>query len=53
MTQAAKPLTPAERKAAERARHRAFGRVHREVWVHPEDMQKLERYVARLNKERE
>ncbi len=48
-----KALTPAERKAAERARYRVLGRTPVEVWVHPEDRLRLMTYVARLNKVRE
>lgn len=50
-------LTPAktavERKADERARLRALGRVPIEAWVHPEDRERIQAFIARLNKARE
>ena len=42
-------LTPAERKAAERQRQRERGRVAVQVWVHPDDREKLARYIKRVN----
>ena len=42
-------LTPAERKAAERARHKEAGRVAVTVWIYPADRDKLARYIKRLN----
>lgn len=53
MKAAPKPQTPAERKAAERARYRALGRVPVEVWVHPDDVLRLRIYVNRLNRAKE
>lgn len=44
--------TPAQRKAAERDRQRRAGRVVVQVWVHPEDRDRVVRYVARLNRKR-
>jgi hypothetical protein len=41
--------TPAERKADERQRYRDLGLVVVQVWVHPQDREKLARYVKRLN----
>lgn len=46
------PLTPAQRKAAERDRQRERGLVVVQVWVHPEDRENLARYVKRLNQRR-
>lgn len=43
------PRSPAERKAAERQRQRDAGRVAVQVWVHPDDREKLARYIKRLN----
>ena len=45
--------TPAQRKADERARHAAAGRVPRTYYIHPDDTAKLAKYAARLNKARE
>ena len=42
-------MTPAERKAAERARHKEAGRVAVTVYVLPEARKLLRRYVKRLN----
>lgn len=42
-------LTAAQRKAAERARHKDEGRVAVTVWVYPHDREKLARYIRRLN----
>jgi len=50
MTQAPTPKTPAARKADERKRYRALGRVPIEVWVHPADAPRVRVYVTRLNK---
>jgi hypothetical protein len=44
--------TPAERKQDERQRQRRLGRRVVQVWVHPDDREKLARYVKRLNKQR-
>jgi hypothetical protein len=42
--------TPAAKwKAAERARHKAAGRVAVTVWIYPADRDKLARYIKRLN----
>jgi hypothetical protein len=41
--------TAAERKAAERARHKEAGRVAVMVWIEPADRVNLARYVKRLN----
>lgn len=41
--------TPAQRKAAERARHKEAGRVAVTVWVYPQDREKVARYIKRLN----
>lgn len=46
--------TPAAKwKAAERARHRAAGRVTVAVHIYPEDRDKLARYIKRLNERAE
>lgn len=46
--------TPAaQRKAAERARHKEAGRVAVAVWIWPEDREHLARYVKRLNDRRQ
>lgn len=42
----------AERKRDERQRMRAKGLVLVQVWVHPENRERLRKYVARLNKQR-
>lgn len=45
--------TPAaQRKAAERARHKDAGRVAVTVWIWPEDRDHLARYIKRLNERR-
>ena len=41
--------TPAQRKAAERARHKQAGRVAVTHYVYPEDREKVARYIKRLN----
>lgn len=42
--------TPAaQRKAAERARHKEAGRVAVTVYIYPENREKLARYIKRLN----
>lgn len=41
-------LTPAQRKAAERARKREAGLVKLEVWCKPKDRKKILRLVAAL-----
>lgn len=43
------PKTPAERKEAERQRHRDLGRVEVRVWVQPEDRPRVQRYADRIN----
>ena len=45
--------SPAQRKADERTRQRDLGRVPVQVWVDPEDRARVQRYAARLNKQRE
>ena len=42
-----------ERKADERARMRAAGFVLRQFWVHPDDWPKVQKYLARVKKQRE
>lgn len=44
--------TPAERKQDERERMRALGYVLRQVWVHPDDWQRVKAYLAKVNKAR-
>ena len=39
--------TPAERKSDERARMRARGYVLRQIWVHPNDWERVRKYLAR------
>lgn len=46
-------LTAAQRKAAERARHKDAGRVAVTVHIYPEDRVKLTRYIKRLNERAE
>ena len=46
------PLTPAQRKAAERQRQRNSGLVAVTVWIDPEDRAKLAHYIKRLNERR-
>ena len=41
--------TAAERKAAERTRHKEAGRVAVTVHIYPEDRAKLAHYIKRLN----
>lgn len=43
------PLTAAQRKAAEYARHKAAGRVAVMVFVYPETRERLRTYVRLLN----
>lgn len=38
-----------QRKADERQRQRDAGRVVVQVWIHPDDREKLARYIRRLN----
>jgi hypothetical protein len=45
--------TPAERKQDERERMRARGFVLMQVWVHPKDRERVQAYLARVNKARE
>lgn len=45
--------TAAQRKAAERARHKEAGRVAVTVHIYPEDRENLARYIKRLNQRRE
>ena len=44
------PLTPATRKAQERARKRAEGLKPLEVWAKPEHHAKIRAYVERLSR---
>ncbi len=44
--------SPAQRKADERERQRQLGRVAVQVWVHPDDRARVQRYAERVNKER-
>lgn len=41
--------TAAQRKAAERARHKEAGRVAVTHYVYPEDRELVARYIKRLN----
>ena len=45
--------TAAERKAAERTRHKEAGRVSVTVHIYPEDREKLAHYIKRLNERAE
>lgn len=45
--------TAAERKADERERMRARGFVLRQVWVHPKDWPRVQKYLAKIRKARE
>lgn len=45
--------TAAQRKAAERSRHKEAGRVAVTVHIYPEDRDKLAHYIKRLNERRE
>ena len=45
--------TAAERKAAERARHKEAGRVAVSVYIYQEDRTKLAHYIKRLNERAE
>lgn len=45
--------TAAERKAAERARHKDAGRVAVTHHIYPEDREKVARYIQRLNERAE
>lgn len=44
--------SPAQRKAAERARYRALGRVPLQVWIHPDDRALVRRFADELNARR-
>ncbi len=44
------PLTPAEKKSAERARKRALGLVKLELWLPPALHDKVRQYAERLLK---
>jgi len=46
-------FTAAQRKAAERARHKETGRVAVTVYIWPEDREHLTRYIKRLNERRQ
>lgn len=43
-------MTPAQRKAAERARKREAGLIRFEAWIRPEDRARVQRYVERLGR---
>ena len=43
----------AQRKAEERGRKREAGRTVVQVWVHPDDREKLAHYIRRLNERRD
>lgn len=51
-TPPAQVATAAQRKAAERARHKAAGRVAVTVHIWPQDREHLARYILRLNERR-
>jgi hypothetical protein len=54
MTTSAVPAkSAAQRKAEERQRQRDAGLVVVQVWVHPDDRQKLAHYIKRLNQRRD
>lgn len=42
------PMTPQQRKAAERDRRRAAGFVMKQVWVRPEHWDRASAYLRRL-----
>lgn len=42
-------MSPAERKRAERDRHKAAGRVRRDVWLYPADWPAVRALVEKLN----
>jgi hypothetical protein len=44
------PLTPNQKKAAERARKRALGLTPLEIWARPEHHDKIKTFVLRLTK---
>ena len=48
-----KPLTQAERKAAERDRKKELGFVRRDVWAHPDDWPAIRDLEKKLYKKRE
>jgi hypothetical protein len=45
--------TAAERKQDERERMRARGFVLRQVWVHPKDWPRVQKYLDRVKKRRD
>ena len=45
--------TPAQRKADERERMRARGYVLRQAWVHPDDWERVKKYLDRIRRERD
>ena len=47
------PKSAAERKRDERNRMRALGFVLRQMWVHPKDWQRVQKYLARVLKARQ
>jgi hypothetical protein len=46
------PMTPAERKAAERQRRAEEGLVKVEVWIDPSQRERLAKYIEKLARER-
>jgi hypothetical protein len=46
------PLSPAERKQAERDRKKAQGLKRGDVWVHPDDWPRLRELEKKLQKKR-
>ena len=47
-----KPKTPAERKAAERARKRADGLMHYCFWLTPKERAFVQLYIAQMRTDR-
>lgn len=45
--------TPAQLKRDERDRYRKLGRVAVQVWVHPDDRERIQKLAALLNRRRE
>lgn len=46
------PMTPAQRKAAERARYKDAGLVKREIWIKPQHWERISAYLDRISRER-
>lgn len=44
--------TASERKAAERERMRKRGYILRQFWVHPQDWERVQKYLLAVNKKR-